>query len=30
MRLWLLPPLFVTACTGGMQDPSTVEQQEGA
>lgn len=23
-------PLFLVACTGGMQDPSTVEQQEGA
>jgi len=30
MRSWLLPSIFVTACTGGMQDPSTVEQQEGA
>jgi hypothetical protein len=30
MRL-LLPTLCLTAaCTGGMQDPSTVEQQEGA
>jgi len=30
MKLALLPPLFLAACTGGMQDPSTVEQQEGA
>ena len=30
MRFWLLPLLCATACTGGMQDPSTVEQQEGA
>ena len=31
MRFWLLPAtLSVAACTGGMQDPSTVEQQEGA
>lgn len=29
MRTLLLPTLFATAC-GGMQDPSTVEQQEGA
>ena len=29
MRPW--PTLvLLTACTGGMQDPSTVEQQEGA
>lgn len=28
MRFWL--PLCFAACTGGMQDPSTVEQQEGA
>ena len=25
-----LLPLCLAACTGGMQDPSTVEQQEGA
>ena len=30
MRLLLLPTLCLAACTGGMQDPSTVEQQEGA
>jgi hypothetical protein len=30
MRSWLLPLVCLTACTGGMQDPSTVEQQEGA
>lgn len=30
MRSWVLPMLLATACTGGMQDPSTVEQQEGA
>lgn len=30
MRLLLASSLFVIACTGGMQDPSTVEQQEGA
>jgi hypothetical protein len=29
MRAW--PTIvLLTACTGGMQDPSTVEQQEGA
>lgn len=27
---FLLPTLCLAACTGGMQDPSTVEQQEGA
>ena len=30
MRFWLLPMVCLAACTGGMQDPSTVEQQEGA
>ncbi len=31
MRLWLASPIVViAACTGGMVDPSTVEQQEGA
>jgi len=30
MRPWLPLPLLLAACTGGMQDPSTVEQQEGA
>lgn len=30
MRFWPLPLLCLAACTGGMQDPSTVEQQEGA
>ena len=30
MRSLLLPTLCLAACTGGMQDPSTVEQQEGA
>ena len=30
MRPWLPLPLLLVACTGGMQDPSTVEQQEGA
>jgi hypothetical protein len=30
MRFWFLTPFCLAACTGGMQDPSTVEQQEGA
>jgi hypothetical protein len=30
MRLWLLTTALLAACTGGMQDPSTVEQQDGA
>ena len=30
MRAATWSTVFLTACTGGMQDPSTVEQQEGA
>jgi hypothetical protein len=30
MRPWLLSTALLAACTGGMQDPSTVEQQDGA
>ena len=30
MRPWLLSTALLVACTGGMQDPSTVEQQDGA